>query len=281
MSSDGSYYFDFSIGDLGIRLRGNTNPIGSEVEEVPVIVEVRDVPNDGGGHVHLAWLRSVHDNEGGSPAVKRYQVWRKRHESLAPLVGISAGGGPRIAGPYEHGLTGPAWEVVGTVPATGNPYYEFTAPTECDFSGSDTCWTYFCVTAHTGILSGHFDSQVERGYSIDNLEGGGQSDGEGDGHGSGRSGRGAAVLSLPEPNPAGRSFLLEFELGKAMPAELSIYDVKGCRMALLVEGSLDAGMHAVRWAPGTAGWAEVPPGLYFVRLATLEEIHTAKVILLQ
>ncbi len=282
MSADGSYFFEFAVGDLGIRIRGNTNPIGSEITEAPAIVEITDVPEDGGGYVHLSWLRSVHDAEGGSPAVRRYQIWRKGHETLAPLLGTSAGSGTRIAGPYEHGLTGPAWEVVGTVPATGSPYYGFTAPTERDFYGGDTCWTYFCVTAHRGVIGEHFDSPVERGYSVDNLEGQGPPGGEEDDrYGTGRSGGGSVTLKIPEPNPAAYGFLLEFELGEAMPVELAVYDVRGRRVALLAGGSLEAGSHSISWIPGSDGSPEVPSGLYFVRLATDGELHTAKITLLQ
>ncbi len=282
ISASGSYFSEFTAADLGIRLRGTTNPIGTETGEAPAIIQVGDVPNDSGGYVRLSWVRSVHDAEGGSPAVKRYQIWRKRRETLIPLLGTSAGPGTQIAGPYEHGLTGPAWEVVGTVPATGSFSYEFMAPTECDFSGTDTCWTYFCVTAHTGLMGEHFDSQVERGYSVDNLDGGEPPDGEQDDrYGTGRSGRTDVTLKLPEPNPAGYSFLLEFELGGAMQVDLAVYDVRGRRVAHLAEGSLEAGPHAVRWAPGSDGSPEVPSGLYFVKLATHDETHTAKVTLLR
>ena len=88
-------------------------------------------------------------------------------------------------------------------------------------------------------------------------------------------------MKLPEPNPAGLSFLLEFDLGEAMPVELAVYDVRGRRVALLAGGNLEAGSHAISWVPGSDGSPKVPSGLYFVRLATRDELHTAKVTLLQ
>jgi hypothetical protein len=280
MSADGSSFFELTAGDLGIRVRGNTNPIGTGITEAPSIVDITDVPDDHGGYVNLVWGRSLHDAEGGSPPVKRYQVWRKRHETLAPILGNTVGSGTRTAGPYEHGLTGPAWEVVGTVPATGNSYYELTVATECDISGADTCWTYFCVTGHTGLMGDHFDSEVDRGYSIDNLGTEGEPEGD-EGHGSGWSDRSVLTLKPPEPNPAGYSFMLEFELGEGMPVDLAVYDVKGRRVAQLADGDLKAGAHTARWFPGSNGLPEVPPGLYFVRLAGRDRVRTAKVILLK
>jgi C1A family cysteine protease len=282
ISLNGLQYFEVTSGDLGIRLRGRSNPVGWEVAEAPAIVGIADVPGDNGGYVNIAWRRSEHDAEDGSPAVRRYQVWRKRHEDLAPLLGTSAGSGARTAGPYEHGLTGPAWEVVGTVAANGSPYYNLSAPTECDFNGVDSCWTLFCVTAHTGLMSEHFDSDVDRGYSIDNLEGDGPPGSEeNDSPESGGAGMGNVTLRAPEPNPSARSFLLEFELSDAVPVDFSVYDVSGRCVAVLAAGILEAGPHSIRWAPGSDGWPEVPPGLYFVRLASRYELHTAKVILLQ
>jgi hypothetical protein len=282
MSINGSQYYEVTLGDLGIRLRGTTNAVGWEFTDAPAIVGVNDVPGDGGGFVNITWRRSEHDAEDGSPTVKRYHVWRKRHEDLAPLLSAPGGSGTSRAGPYEHGITGPAWEVVGTVRANGSSYYEFTAATECDLSGADTCWTYFCVTAHTGFMGEHYDSEVDRGYSMDNLEGQGSPDDQGE-EPSDPSGSGIGNVTLrpPEPNPSAESSLLAFELGETTPVVLSVYDVSGRRVATLVDGLLEAGSHRVRWIPGSEGLEDVPPGLYFVRLIARNELHTAKVVLIQ
>jgi hypothetical protein len=127
----------------------------------------------------------------------------------------------------------------------------------------------------------HFDSEVERGYSIDNSAGQGSSDAGEDGQGTCAPGVGSVTLRPPEPNPAAKGFMLEFDLSESVPVDFSVYDVTGRRVASLVGGSLQAGPHTVRWMPGIEGYEEVPPGLYFVRLAAGHEIHTAKVILLQ
>jgi hypothetical protein len=171
--------------------------------------------------------------------------------------------------------------VIGAVPATGDLLYEVTAPTECDAGGSDTCWTYFCVTAHTGFMGEHFDSAVKRGYSVDN---GGMAQPPGaddDRYDASQADDRSVVLRTPTPNPAGRSFLIEFELAATGEVDLAVYDVRGRRKADLAGGILDPGLHAVRWDPGSARSPEVPPGLYFIRLAAARQLHTAKVVLIK
>jgi C1A family cysteine protease len=280
LSSNGSYFFPFTLGDLGIRLRASTNPTGSEVSEVPAILGISDVAGDNGGYVTVAWKRSLNDAEGGNPRVKHYRVWRKDRTPLTGLLG--AADKHRIDGPYQHGLDGPAWEVVGTVPADGRYAYELTVPTQCDLSGPDTCWTYFCVTAHTGVVGEHFDSAVQRGYSVNNggliLPPGQEDD---DRYDADQNGAVGVVLRVPEPNPALRGFLVEFELAEAQDIHLAVYDVNGRRVADLAAGNLAPGLHGIRWEPGSDGLPDVPPGLYFVCLETARDNHTVKVVLLE
>lgn len=276
LSSDGSYFFEFTAGDLGIRLRANTGSVSSEILEAPEIVEIRDVEGDDGGYVSVAWKRSLYDSEGGNPCVNHYRVWRKRRGTLSTMLG--AGNEPRVGGPYEHGLDGPAWEVIATVPATGSYCYELIAPTECDAIGADTCWTYFCITAHTGVFGEHFDSAAERGYSVDD---GGVPTPPGGGDERSQPGDPDVVLRTPEPNPAGARFLIRFDLRSARDVEIAVYDVAGHRQAELLNGRFGPGSHTVHWDPGSGGSRRVAPGLYFVCLNAEGRVRTAKVILVK
>jgi C1A family cysteine protease len=280
LSSSGSYFFPFTLGDLGIRLRGSTRPVVSDISEEPAILGIADVRGDSGGYVRVAWRRSLNDGEGADPHVRQYRIWRKYRTSLHSLLG--AAGNHRIDGPYEYGPDSPAWEVVGTIPADGRYSYEITAPTQCDISGSDTCWTYFCVTAHTGLMGEHFDSAVERGYSVNDGGLGLPPDQEeSDRYDAGGSGADAVVLAVPQPNPALHGFIVEFELAHLEQIDLAVYDVYGRRVADLASGTREPGPHLVRWEPGSGGSPEVPPGLYFVCLEAAGGVHTVKAVLME
>jgi C1A family cysteine protease len=285
LSSNGSVFNVFNSGDICIRLRGSENIGCGEIGENPIIVDIADVPDDNGGYVDLSWRRSVYDDTEATPEVERYRVWRKRLETLPPLFTLGAGSA-EAAGPYEHGLTGAAWELIETVDATGICCYEFNAPTHCDSGGTDTCWTYFCVTAHTGQIGQHYDSSVDRGYSVDNLgmvQGRGRGAAAYDGKDSAEreeSHKWTTRLNVPEPNPGGADFTISFDLAAGDWIQLELYDITGRRVAILSEGYTAAGRHAVRWQEAGTG-IDLSPGLYFLRLVTSYEVQTAKLALIE
>lgn len=280
-SLTGGTYSLWSSGDLGIRLRVTDDASCGGIIEDPAIVEICDVPADNGGFVRLSWRKSLYDAEGASPEVQRYKIWRRRNEVLPelPIVGSD----PVPGGPYEHGEGGPAWEVVATVGATGDCCYEFDVPTHCDSSGSDTCWTYYYVTAHTGDIGWHYDSPMDRGYSIDNL---GMLHGPPLRDGSEtlppdavRPGR--TFLETPEPNPGDRGVVIRFELATPDWVQVEVYDITGRQVAVLSDGFLDSGSHSILWDSVAQGEPALSPGLYFVRLVTSSEIQTAKWVLVR
>jgi hypothetical protein len=236
-------------------------------------VDIVDVPSDNGGYVEVSWLRSIHDDTEASPAVTRYKLWRRRRETLPVL--LTAG---TIDGPFEHGESGPAWELMGMVPASGQCCYELNAPTECDSSASGTCWTYFCVTAHTGLGSEHFDSQSERGYSVDNTGPLGQ--GRGDRRDADTEGESTTYLSVPQPNPGDGGFAIEYGLSRADWVQLEVYDIRGRRVAALVDGHVESGPHSVMWDPGSSRSGRLSPGLYFLRLLTTSETRAVKLVVM-
>jgi hypothetical protein len=149
--------------------------------------------------------------------------------------------------------------------------------------GPDTCWTYYCITAHTGVIGEHFDSPPDRGYSVDNL---GMlrrpsSRSRTETRDSDPVTRRRTYLEVPEPNPSRDGFAVRFELGQPDWVELEVYDVMGRRVAVLKEGFVSGGAHSVAWESTGASTAPLSPGLYFVRLMTSEEVHTAKIVLIE
>src|SRR5439155_3480179 len=76
---------------------------------------------------------------------------------------------------------------------------------------------------------------------------------------------GALALGPIQPNPAHGTAWIDFELPQAMRARLSILDLEGREVAVLADGELAAGSHAMTWAGRRSG-GPAPAGLYFVRL---------------
>jgi len=265
LSPTGASFSPWSGGDLCIRVRATEDPSCGSIFEEPGIMDILDIPSDNGGYVEVTWKRSIYDQEESTPEVTRYKVWRRRKETL-PIL-LTAGS---IDGPFEHGESGPAWEMVGMVPASGECCYALNTATECDSSASGTCWTYFCVTAHTGLAGEHWDSSADRGYSVDNL---------------GMLGRGpgdqlTTYLSAPQPNPGEGGFAIEFGLSQSDWVQLEVYDIRGRRVAALLEGHAEAGPHSVTWDPGNSSGPRLSPGLYFVRLLTTSEARAVKLIVM-
>lgn len=136
----------------------------------PVLTDVRDVPNDQGGQVFLTWTRSSLDVIGGE--VNAYRVWRRIPPGLA---GELHSAGPRRAELLARPATSTAsalieyWEALATLPAQRLEGYGFTAPTTQDSLSGGNPYTAFFVTALTPDIDVFYSSNVDSGYSVDNM----------------------------------------------------------------------------------------------------------------
>lgn len=277
LSSNGASWSEWALGDLGIRLRASNDVSCGIVTDRPILASVADVPGDNGGAVRLTWRRSLYDDEASSPEVKRYRVWRKVRGETVTALGGEASGGPGGDGSREHGIEGPAWEIVGTVKATGACTYTFDAPTTCDGAG---CRTQFYISAHTGGAGQHYDSPVDSGYSLDNT----LADGDQDSPvptwpDDIRAER--VRLHPPRPNPGGEYVAVGFDLAEADWVTLLVYDIAGRRVAVLLDARLDAGSHTAGWDGITSDGLVAAPGVYFVSLVTRSEVRNAKLLLVR
>ena len=90
-------------------------------------------------------------------------------------------------------------------------------------------------------------------------------------------GEGGAVtefaLRPPVPNPVNDEASIAFEIPRATGLSLEVFDVRGRRVADLVEGSQAPGRHLVHWS--TAGDAA---GVYFVRMRAAGRTFTRRAI---
>lgn len=287
ISATGTYYNAFPNGDLGIRLRVGSEPLCMELGEAPAVTSVDDVPSDAGGYVNLTWKKSLMDDEESSPEIRTYKIWRRAAEGpeagAAPESQPAQLGGKtlQVGGPYECGPDGSVWELVASVDASQNCCYSLAAPTGATGAGKDTCWALFYVSAHTGTPGGRYNSNVQSGFSVDNLQGTEPvgSDPDPDVLSPEADSRPLVVMRPPLPNPASEGFDIRFDLSSAARVGLRIYDVSGREVARLLDETLEAGPHGARWAPGLGGASDASAGIYFARIVSGEESHSEKLIL--
>jgi hypothetical protein len=73
-------------------------------------------------------------------------------------------------------------------------------------------------------------------------------------------------VAAGHPNPFVGELTIDFELPQAGPVTISIHDVSGRLVRRLLEGSMPAGKHSVRWNGTDDAFSDVPPGLYLWKL---------------
>lgn len=83
------------------------------------------------------------------------------------------------------------------------------------------------------------------------------------------------------PNPFNPATTIAFELLATGPARLSVYDARGRRVAVLLDGFLRAGPVTVRWNGQVTDGGTAPSGTYLFRLDTAAGVQTAKGVLVE
>jgi hypothetical protein len=78
------------------------------------------------------------------------------------------------------------------------------------------------------------------------------------------------------PNPFNPSTVISYQLSAASNVRLTVYDMLGRKMALLVNEKQNAGTHQVRWNA-----ANMPSGMYFYKIETGSESQVRKMMLLK
>ena len=144
----------------------------------PIVISVKDVPNDQGGKVAVNWRAS--DRDIPVPAtIDFYSVWRATE--VAPLnqgagtaAAVTTLDNVRIDTPKGTLIANPAssyyWELVGTQTAYRAPAYSYSAATRADSVLASPGNTAFMVASHA-VADEHiaFFSNSLIGRSVDNL----------------------------------------------------------------------------------------------------------------
>jgi hypothetical protein len=84
------------------------------------------------------------------------------------------------------------------------------------------------------------------------------------------------ALEQNYPNPFNPVTTITFELGKSTMATLSIFNLKGEKVAEPVSGNLPAGRHTYHWEAG-----HMPSGTYFYKMETDTFMKTRKMLLIR
>lgn len=99
--------------------------------------------------------------------------------------------------------------------------------------------------------------------------------------GDGPTPSGGTRLGAAYPNPAAGGTTMDLKLARSGPATLAIFDLGGRCVRRLLEGDLAAGSRQVRWDGRDDRGANLPAGLYLVRLSAAGARRTRAVVLVR
>jgi hypothetical protein len=139
-------------------------------DRAPTILSIADVGNDQGRQVRVKWRRCYFDSLGAPLTITEYSLWRRVDQYLTS--GLEDESLPtQKCNPYDRLAYPPGnWDFVKTVPARGELTYSTVCPTLADSTVAEGMyWSVFFVSAMTADPLVYFDSQIDSGYSVDNL----------------------------------------------------------------------------------------------------------------
>jgi hypothetical protein len=86
------------------------------------------------------------------------------------------------------------------------------------------------------------------------------------------------TFARPYPNPVSGRVALSFNLPRPGPVRLSVFDLQGRRVAMLVDDVLPAGRQTASWSAEAGSDGPVPPGVYLAELRVDGERHTRRIV---
>jgi hypothetical protein len=94
---------------------------------------------------------------------------------------------------------------------------------------------------------------------------------------------GSRIFDLEQnyPNPFNPSTVIAYRLNKGALVQLSVHDIAGREVAILVDKFQGAGEHRVEWNTDSKNGVRAASGLYFVRLIAGNESQTRRMMLIK
>ncbi len=142
-------------------------------DKSPKFISIKDIPNDQGGKVKLYWESTFLDTN--INRLPYYSIWRAVPEgsvgknSIVPMSSVAKDfKGPAKRITSVNG-TNYAWEWIANQPAHMFMEYSYTATTLYDSMSTTDGEHYFLISAHTNDPNVFYDSDIDSGYSVDNL----------------------------------------------------------------------------------------------------------------
>lgn len=89
----------------------------------------------------------------------------------------------------------------------------------------------------------------------------------------------ALAITQVAPNPFNPTTTISFDVPRAGPVSLAVFDVRGRLVRTLVDASLEVGRHRVTWDGRDAHGAAAASGVYFARLRDATARKTIKMVL--
>jgi C1A family cysteine protease len=91
----------------------------------------------------------------------------------------------------------------------------------------------------------------------------------------------ATAIAQVRPNPFNPRTRIDYTLAQAGHVRLAVYDLRGRRLAVLVDGARPAGRHEVSWDARTGGGQPLASGVYLARLEAAGTTSTRKLMLVR
>lgn len=86
------------------------------------------------------------------------------------------------------------------------------------------------------------------------------------------------VLESNSPNPFNPNTIIKFGLPKSQKVEISVYSLTGEKVRTLINTTMEAGYHTIRWNATDKKGAKVSSGVYIYQMKCGNEIFTKKMI---